>query len=140
MNNDIILLPNGDFEVKKDAPSMEFLESNKPEFNPDDKAAKKLFCEVQDACDALYIAKLQCDAAIGRAVGMTREQADDAHAQAYDEYSDLVDIVVEATHGSAPAFYTDPYTYELLGSKGYPVTGMTYNQMAELEGSLAFGS
>ena len=59
--------------------------------------------------------------------------------KAFEEYDELVDIVVEATNGVAPAFYTDPMTCSILESQGCNTKGMTYNDMAELIGGIGFG-
>ncbi len=136
MNNTIKHLDNGDFEVIKNTPSAETLESGKPRFNKDDKAAKKLFTDVQLAYETLILAKVEADPAFGLSTPQAIQKAD----AAYEEYDELVDIVVKATGGNAPAFFTDPQTVDLFEMAGTDCRGMTYNEMAELEGSIAFGN
>ena len=146
MNNTIKPLGNGDFEVLKDAlpgtkqvvkdaPSTEILESGKPKFSKDDKAAKKLFQDIQLAYDALIISKVDT---MRPGVVISKEIADRQDAL-YTEYDDLVDMTVKITKGFAPAYYTDPQTCDLFEIAGIDVRGMTYNEMCELEGSMAFG-
>ena len=146
MNNTIRPLGNGDFEVLKDAPSTakqvvkdapstEILESGKPKFSKDDKAAKKLFEDIQLAYDALIMSKVDT---LRPGVVLTKEHTDKQDAL-YNEYDDLVDITVKATGGNAPAWFTDPQTCDLFEMGGIDCKGMTYNDMCELEGSMAFG-
>jgi len=146
MNNTIKPLGNGDFEVQKDAlpgtkqvvkdaPSTEVLESGKPKFSKDDKAAKKLFEDIQLAYDALIMSKVDT---LRPGVVLTKEHTDKQDAL-YNEYDDLVDITVKATGGNAPAWFTDPQTCDLFEMGGIDCKGMTYNDMCELEGSMAFG-
>ena len=146
MNNTIRPLGNGDFEVLKDAPSTakqvvkdatstKVLESGKPKFSKDDKAAKKLFQDIQLAYDALIMSKVDT---MRPGVVMSKELADKQDAL-YNEYDDLVDMTVKITKGLAPAFYTDPQTCDLFELSGIDCRGMTYNEMCELEGSMAFG-
>jgi len=146
MNNTIKPLGNGDFEVQKDAlpgtkqvvkdaPSTEILESGKPKFSKDDKAAKKLFEDIQLAYDALIMSKVDT---LRPGVVLTKEHTDKQDAL-YNEYDDLVDMTVKITKGLAPAFYTDPQTCDLFELSGIDCRGMTYNEMCELEGSIAFG-
>ena len=146
MNNTIKPLGNGDFEVQKDAlpgtkqvvkdaPSTEVLESGKPKFSKDDKAAKKLFQDIQLAYDALIMSKVDT---LRPGVVLTKEHTDKQDAL-YNEYDDLVDITVKATGGNAPAWFTDPQTCDLFELSGIDCRGMTYNEMCELEGSMAFG-
>jgi len=146
MNNTIKPLGNGDFEVQKDAlpgtkqvvkdaPSTEILESGKPKFSKDDKAAKKLFQDIQLAYDALIISKVDT---MRPGVVISKEITDRQDAL-YTEYDDLVDMTVKITKGFAPAYYTDPQTCDLFEIAGIDVRGMTYNEMCELEGSMAFG-
>jgi len=146
MNNTIRPLGNGDFEVLKDAPSTakqvvkdapstEVLESGKPKFSKDDKAAKKLFEDIQLAYDALIMSKVDT---LRPGVVLTKEHTDKQDAL-YNEYDDLVDITVKATGGNAPAWFTDPQTCDLFEMGGIDCKGMTYNDMCELEGSMAFG-
>jgi len=146
MNNTIKPLGNGDFEVLKDAPSTakqvvkdapstEVLESGKPKFSKDDKAAKKLFEDIQLAYDALIMSKVDT---LRPGVVLTKEHTDKQDAL-YNEYDDLVDITVKATGGNAPAWFTDPQTCDLFEMGGIDCKGMTYNDMCELEGSMAFG-
>ena len=146
MNNTIKPLGNHDFEVLKDAPSTakqvvkdapstKVLESGKPKFSKDDKAAKKLFQDIQLAYDALIMSKVD---SMRPGVVMSKELADKQDAL-YNEYDDLVDITVKATGGNAPAWFTDPQTCDLFEMGGIDCKGMTYNDMCELEGSMAFG-
>jgi hypothetical protein len=146
MNNTIRPLGNGDFEVLKDAPSTakqvvkdapstEVLESGKPKFSKDDKAAKKLFEDIQLAYDALIMSKVDT---LRPGVVISKELSDKQDAL-YTEYDDLVDMTVKITKGFAPAFYTDPQTCDLFELSGIDCRGMTYNEMCELEGSIAFG-
>ena len=146
MNNTIRPLGNGDFEVQKDAlpgtkqvvkdaPSTEILESGKPKFSKDDKAAKKLFQDIQLAYDALIMSKVDT---MRPGVVISKEHTDKQDAL-YTEYDDLVDMTVKITKGFAPAYYTDPQTCDLFELAGIDVRGMTYNEMCELEGSMAFG-
>lgn len=146
MNNTIKPLGNGDFEVQKDAlpgtkqvvkdaPSTEILESGKPKFSKHDKAAKKLFQDIQLAYDALIMSKVDT---MRPGVVISKEIADKQDAL-YTEYDDLVDMTVKITKGFAPAYYTDPQTCDLFELAGINVRGMTYNEMCELEGSMAFG-
>ena len=136
MNNIIKPIGNGDFEVQKAPPSAEILESGKPKFSKDDKAAKKLFEDIQLAYDALIMSKVDT---MRPGVVVTQELSDKQDAL-YEEYDDLVDITVKATGGYAPAWYTDPQTCDLFEIAGIDVKGMTYNEMCELEGSIAFGN
>jgi len=71
-------------------------------------------------------------------VVMSKEHTDKQDAL-YNEYDDLVDITVKATGGNAPAWFTDPQTCDLFEMGGIDCKGMTYNDMCELEGSMAFG-
>ena len=146
MNNNIKPLGNGDFEVLKDAPSTaeqvvkdapstEILESGKPKFSKDDKAAKKLFQEIQLAYDALIMSKVD----ISRPGVVVTQELSDKHETLYEEYDDLVDMIVKITKGFGPAWYTDPQTCDLFELSGIDCGGMTYNEMCELEGSMAFG-
>jgi hypothetical protein len=146
MNNTIKPLGNGDFEVQKDAlpgtkqvvkdaPSTEILESGKPKFSKHDKAAKKLFQDIQLAYDALIMSKVDT---MRPGVVISKEHTDKQDAL-YTEYDDLVDMTVKITKGFAPAYYTDPQTCDLFELAGINVRGMTYNEMCELEGSMAFG-
>lgn len=146
MNNTIKPLGNGDFkvlkdapstakQVVKDAPSTEILESGKPKFSKDDKAAKKLFEDIQLAYDALIMSKVDT---LRPGVVLSKEHTDKQEIL-YEEYDDLVDTIVKITKGFAPAFYTDPQTCDLFEMAGIDVRGMTYNEMCELEGSIAFG-
>ena len=136
MNNTIITSDNGDFIVDKSAPSSSLLEAGKPRLSPDDKEAKKLFSSVQLAYDNLLISKLD----INPLWGETTSKAIKANEKAFEEYDELVDIVVEATNGVAPAFYTDPMTCSILESQGCNTKGMTYNEMAEVIGGIGFGN
>ena len=146
MNNTIKPLGNHDFEVLKDAPSTakqvvkdapstKVLESGKPKFSKDDKAAKKLFQDIQLAYDALIMSKVDT---LRPGVVISKELSDKQDAL-YTEYDDLVDMTVKITKGFAPAFYTDPQTCDLFELSGIDCRGMTYNEMCELEGSMAFG-
>jgi len=152
MNNTIRPLGNGDFEVLKDAPSTakqvvkdapstEILESGKPKFSKDDKAAKKLFEDIQLAYDALIMLKVETSVGSfkGRPAASIDQELSDKIETAYEHYDDLVDMTVKITKGFAPAFYTDPQTCDLFELGGIDCRGMTYNEMCELEGSMAFG-
>ena len=115
--------------IKAPRPIMtpEELEADKPKFNENDKEAKKLFQEVQKAYDELILANMS--------VGpTTTTEALKAADKAHDTYTDLVTTVAEATHGMAPAFWTDPKTFDDLEMAGIPVRGKTYNQMAVIAG------
>tara|TARA_R110001592_G_scaffold250497_3_gene513144 strand:+ start:1669 stop:2079 length:411 start_codon:yes stop_codon:yes gene_type:complete len=136
MNNTIKILSSSDFEVINNAPSMEVLESGKPKFSKNDKAAKKLFKDVQLAYDDLILAKMEAAPAFGVSTPDAIQKAD----VAYEHYDELVDIVVKATGGNAPAYYTDPQTVDLFEIGGTNCREMTYNEMAELEGAIAFGN
>tara|TARA_R110000851_G_scaffold58647_2_gene136093 strand:+ start:4231 stop:4626 length:396 start_codon:yes stop_codon:yes gene_type:complete len=131
MNNTIITSDNGDFIVDKSAPSSALLEAGKPRLSADDKEAKKLFSSVQLAYDNLLISRVSSSAPSTEL---------DKYAKAFEEYDDLVDIVVEATNGVAPAYYTDPMTCDTLESRGYNTKSMTYNEMAEVIGGIGFGN
>lgn len=130
MNNTIITSVNGDFFVDKSAPSSALLEAGKPRLSADDKEAKKLFSSIQLAYDNLLFSRVSSSAP-------TTEL--DKYAKAFEEYDDLVDIVVEATNGFAPAYYTDPMTCDTLESQGCNTKSMTYNDMAEIIGGIGFG-
>jgi len=56
----------------------------------------------------------------------------------FEVYDDLVDAAVEKTAGKAPAELTDPMTYNSLTCLDLDV--MSYNQMAEIQGQMAFGN
>ena len=105
----------------------EELEADKPKFNENDKEAKKLFQAVQDAYDNLILTRMS----IGP---KTTTEALKAADKADDVYTDLVTTVAEATHGMAPAFWTDPKTFDDLEMAGIPVRGKTFNQMAIIAG------
>jgi hypothetical protein len=135
MNNTIKPIGNGDFEVQKVPPSAEILESGKPKFSKDDKAAKKLFEDIQLAYDALIMSKVDTM----RPGAVVTQELSDKQETLYTEYDDLVDITVKATGGYAPAWFTDPQTCDLFELGGIDCKGMTYNEMCELEGSMAFG-
>jgi len=147
MNNTIKTLPNGDFEVIKDAPSSDLLESDKPTFNPDDKHAKKLFCDVQDAYDTYILSKSAYDrhtlaaasAGIIPSEDVGVKLAFDAYTIAFETYDDAVDTIVEAFNGQAPAFWTDPMTCDQLEAQGVNTRDFTYNELAELIGGIGFG-
>ena len=128
MNNTIITSDNGDFIVDKSAPSSALLEAGKPRLSADDKEAKKLFSSVQLAYDNLLISRVSSSAPSTEL---------DKYAKAFEEYDD---IVVEATNGVAPAYYTDPMTCDTLESRGYNTKSMTYNEMAEVIGGIGFGN
>ena len=102
----------------------EELEAAKPRFNENDKEAKKLFSAVQTAYDNLIMSRMV----------LNTPDAIKAADKASDEYEDLVTTVAEATHGMAPAFWTDPKTFDDLEMVGIPVRGKTYNQMAVIAG------
>ena len=131
MNDNIEHLDNGDFKVVRANMTPEALEADKPKFNADDKEAKKLFSKIQALYDACILAKMDA----------VRDPSKEGKVQAlYDEYDDLVDVVVAGTHGQAPAFWSDPMTFDTLEMAGHPMRGLTYNEMAELQGQLAFGN
>ena len=102
----------------------EELEADKPKFNENDKEAKKLFQQVQKAYDELILTRMV----------LNTPEAIKAADKASDEYEDLVTTVAEATHGMAPAFWTDPKTFDDLEMAGIPVRGKTFNQMAVIAG------
>lgn len=57
-----------------------------------------------------------------------------------DEYDELVDELVALTDGKYSAYYTDPMgalDYKALTGRSF--SGMTYNELAEELGALAFG-
>jgi len=108
----------------------EELEAAKPKFNENDKEAKKLFQQVQRAYDNLILTRMEASPVMG----LAKEPAIKAADKASDEYEDLVTTVAEATHGMAPAFWTDPKTFDDLEMAGIPVRGKTYNQMAIIAG------
>ena len=108
----------------------EELEADKPKFNVNDKEAKKLFQSVQDAYDNLILTRMEASPVMG----LAKEPAIKAADAADDLYTDLVTTVAEATHGMAPAFWTDPKTFDDLEMAGIPVRGKTYNQMAVIAG------
>lgn len=113
--------------VERPIMTPEELEANKPRFNENDKEAKKLFQSVQDAYDKLILANM--------AVGPnTTTEALKAADKAHDTYTDLVTTVAEATCGMAPAFWTDPKTFDDLEMAGIPVRGRTFNEMAIIAG------
>tara|TARA_R100001377_G_scaffold30024_2_gene16380 strand:+ start:25 stop:501 length:477 start_codon:yes stop_codon:yes gene_type:complete len=133
-------------QVVKDAPSTEILESGKPEFSKDDKAAKQLYWMIQLAYDDLVKLKIHENSLKGRPGAsfsvtdvMTDQELSDKIETAYEHYDDLVDMIVKITKGNAPSYYTDPQTVDLFESAGHHVRSMTYNEMAEFEGSLVFG-
>jgi len=108
----------------------EELEADKPTFNENDKEAKKLFQQVQAAYDELILTRMEASPVMG----LAKEPAIKAADAADDHYTDLVTTVAEATHGMAPAFWTDPKTFDDLEMAGIPVRGKTYNQMAVIAG------
>ena len=55
--------------------------------------------------------------------------------EAYDAYDALVDSLVESTGGNASAVNTDPLTYH----ENFKDRDLTYNEMAERIGQVAFG-
>ena len=55
--------------------------------------------------------------------------------EAYDAYDALVDSLVESTDGNASAVDTDPLTYH----ENFKDRDLTYNEMAERIGQVAFG-
>ena len=55
--------------------------------------------------------------------------------EAYDAYDALVDSLVESTDGNASAVNTDPLTYH----ENFKDRDLTYNEMAERIGQVAFG-
>jgi len=108
----------------------EELEADKPKFNENDKAAKQLFVDIQRAYDELILTRMEASPAFG----IANENAHKAADAADDLYTDLVTTVAEATHGMAPAVWTDPKTFDELEMSGIPVRGKTYNQMAIIAG------
>lgn len=108
----------------------EELEADKPKFNENDKEAKKLFQAVQTAYDNLILTRMEASPVMG----VSKKHAIEAADKADDVYTDLVTTVAEATHGMAPAFWTDPKTFDDLEMAGIPVRGKTYNQMAIIAG------
>ena len=108
----------------------EELEADKPKFNENDKEAKKLFQAVQDAYDNLILTRMEASPVMG----VSKKHAIEAADKADDVYTDLVTTVAEATHGMAPAFWTDPKTFDDLEMAGIPVRGKTFNQMAIIAG------
>ena len=118
--------------ITVDRPIMtpEELEADKPKFNENDKEAKKLFEAVQKAYDELILTRMEASPVMG----LAKEPALRAADKASDTYEDLVTTVAEATHGMAPAFWTDPKTFDDLEMAGIPVRGKTYNQMAIIAG------
>ncbi len=118
--------------ITVDRPIMtpEELEADKPKFNENDKEAKKLFQAVQDAYDNLILTRMEASPVMG----VSKKHAIEAADKADDVYTDLVTTVAEATHGMAPAFWTDPKTFDDLEMAGIPVRGKTFNQMAIIAG------
>ena len=118
--------------ITVDRPIMtpEELEADKPNFNENDKEAKKLFEAIQKAYDELILTRMEASPVMG----LAKEPALRAADKASDTYEDLVTTVAEATHGMAPAFWTDPKTFDDLEMAGIPVRGKTYNQMAIIAG------
>ena len=55
--------------------------------------------------------------------------------EAYDAYDSLVDSLVESSSGNASAVNTDPLTYH----ENFKDRDLTYNEMAERIGQVAFG-
>ena len=55
--------------------------------------------------------------------------------EAYDAYDALVDSLVESTDGNASAVNTDPLTFY----ENFKDRDLTYNEMAERIGQVAFG-
>ena len=55
--------------------------------------------------------------------------------EAYDAYDALVDSLVESSSGNASAVNTDPLTYH----ENFKDRDLTYNEMAERIGQVAFG-
>tara|TARA_R110000764_G_C10805403_1_gene359560 strand:+ start:26 stop:295 length:270 start_codon:yes stop_codon:yes gene_type:complete len=56
----------------------------------------------------------------------------------FEVYDDLVDKLVEQTNGECPAELTCPMTFHAVKCKD--LDKMTYNQMAEIQGQMAFGN
>ena len=123
MRNELIKVP-------RPIMTPEELEADKPKFNQNDKEAKKLFESVQKAYDELILTRME----ISPVLGTPKESALNAADKASDTYEDLVTTVAEATHGMAPAFWTDPKTFDDLEMSGIPVRGRTYNEMAIIAG------
>lgn len=116
--------------IERSIMTPEELEADKPKFSENDKEAKKLFQQVQEAYDKIIQTRIEA----ATVVGFTNEAAINAANKAVELYEDLVTIVAEATHGMAPAFWTDPKTFDDLEMVGIPVRGKTYNQMAIIAG------
>ena len=118
--------------IKTERPIMtpDELEADKPKFNADDQEAKKLFQALQTAYDNLILTQMEA----APVMGLASEHAIKAAHEACGVYDDLVTTIVEATHGMAPAFWTDPKTFDDLEMSGIPVRGKTYNQMAVIAG------
>ena len=123
MRNELIKVP-------RPIMTPEELEADKPKFNENDKEAKKLFQAVQNAYDNLILTRMEASPVMG----VSKKHAIEAADKADDVYTDLVTTVAEATHGMAPAFWTDPKTFDDLEMAGIPVRGKTYNQMAIIAG------
>ena len=123
MRNELIKVP-------RPIMTAEELEADKPKFNENDKEAKKLFQAVQNAYDNLILTRMEASPVMG----VSKKHAIEAADKADDVYTDLVTTVAEATHGMAPAFWTDPKTFDDLEMAGIPVRGKTYNQMAIIAG------
>ena len=119
-------------EVERPILTPEELEADKPSFNVNDKEAKALFKSVQDAYDKLILTKMEASPVMGVSKAPALRAADEAD----DEYTDLVHTVAEATHGMAPAFWTDPKSFDDLDMMGHNVRGMTFNEMEDLKGTL----
>jgi hypothetical protein len=140
MNDTIEHLDNGDFKVVRTNMTPEALEADKPKFNADDKEAKKLFQKIQAVYDKILLLTVSLESAMGfgESTANMKELVAKCEA-ACEEYDDLVDIVVQATHGQAPAYWTDPMSFDVLEATNLNLRGKTYNEMAEIQGHAAFG-
>ena len=113
--------------ITVDRPVMtpEELEADKPNSAKEKiEKAKKLFDAVDKAYDELILTRMV----------LNTPEAIKAADKASDTYEDLVTTVAEATHGMAPAFWTDPRTFDDLEMAGIPVRGKTFNEMAVIAG------
>lgn len=120
-------------EVERPILTPEELEADKPNSAKEKiEKAKKLFESVQKAYDELILTRME----ISPALGTPKEAAFKAFDKASDTYEDLVTTVAEATHGMAPAFWTDPKSFDDLDMMGHNVRGMTFNEMEDLKGTL----
>lgn len=56
-----------------------------------------------------------------------------------NDYDFLVDEAVDATEGKYLASLTDPMTCDFFTKKGINIEGISYNQLCEFQGGIAFG-